>query len=126
MSRCRNGCKSTRDTTHRSRNQGSRAKFTDRKDFIRVGVGSSLIKVDKQQSVVHEDGVIEQRRQESVEEISSVGDSGVMSIVQHVGGDEDVLGESVGIHISLKSFKALNVIKAGSIAVVKNRRAKIT
>jgi hypothetical protein len=67
----------------------------DGHDTVTDGVGLILIEVDDQEGVVEEVLVANERENELDQPISTIGDSSVVSIVQHVGGDERVLGKLV-------------------------------
>lgn len=81
-------------------------------DTVGNGVGGILVEVDEEEGVVHEVLVGDEGLDEGVEPVSTVGETGVVSIVQHVGGDEDVLGELVVEEILAESLEILDDVEA--------------
>jgi hypothetical protein len=97
----------------------------DTHNSVGDGVGAILIEVNDKEGLVHEKLVIQQRRNECKQPIGTIRDSSIMSIVKHVGGDEDVLGKVIVGKVILESNKVLEDIHAlllFGVRIEQNRR----
>lgn len=82
-------------------------------DAVRRGVGADLIEGDQNQSVLHEVRVVKQRGQEVVQVFAGECHVGVVSIVGHVGSEETVLGQSLGVQIIVERGVVLDLADTG-------------
>lgn len=87
----------------------------DAVDTVGDGVVSRLIEGNEDQGILGEVLVLQQRGKETAQEVTSNVNVTVVSIIGHVGGDEEVLGKAVVLQILIEGSKVLDLARANSV-----------
>lgn len=98
---------------------GDGAAQQDGVDAVLLLVGGGLVEGDQDEGVLGEVVVLEEGGHEALQEVAGDGDVGVVGVVGHVGGDEQVLGETVVVQVLVEGGEVLDL--TGTDGVVGDR-----
>lgn len=94
---------------------GDGAAKEDGVDAVLLGIGGGLVEGDKDEGVLSEVVILQERGHEAVEPLAGEGDVGVVGIVGHVGGDEHVLGQTVVLQVLVEGGEVLDLTGTDSV-----------